>query len=167
MAIEAIYRRPNTSKPAPGHEVYPICCASRPYLLRKPALSAAQAGGDAAQPGLGDGHHRYPHGARLRLSPCPRRLGHRRLVQPAGAELATVDHAGDGFCIESLEEALTRFGAPEIFNTDQGSQFTNVPPPDPETSVCAYAASGSLSIWSRLNGAGERWPCRSISQLSL
>ena len=30
------------------------------------------------------------------------------------------------FCIEALEEALTRFGAPEIFNTDQGSQFTSM-----------------------------------------
>jgi len=30
------------------------------------------------------------------------------------------------FCIKALEEALTRFGAPEIFNTDQGSQFTSV-----------------------------------------
>lgn len=29
------------------------------------------------------------------------------------------------FCIEALEEALSRFGAPEIFNTDQGSQFTS------------------------------------------
>lgn len=30
-----------------------------------------------------------------------------------------------GFCIESLQEALRRFGVPEIFNTDQGSQFTS------------------------------------------
>ena len=43
MGIEAIYRRPRTSKPAPGHKVYP-------YLLRN-------VGGDAPQSGLGDGHH--------------------------------------------------------------------------------------------------------------
>lgn len=30
-----------------------------------------------------------------------------------------------GFCVAALEEALTRFGKPEIFNTDQGSQFTS------------------------------------------
>ena len=33
---------------------------------------------------------------------------------------------GTDFCIEALEEAVTRFGAPEIFNTDQGSQFTSM-----------------------------------------
>ena len=77
MGIEAIYRRPNTSKPAPGHKIYP-------YLLRKLAV-------DAAQPGLGDGHHLHPDGARLRLS---RRR--RRLVQPPGSGLAAVDHAGGG-----------------------------------------------------------------------
>ena len=42
-----------------------------------------------------------------------------------------------------------------------------VPPPVPETLVCAYAAMGWPSSWSRLNRAGERWPCRSISQCSL
>ena len=66
MAIEAIYRRPNTSKPAPGTQGLP--------------LPAPQAGSDATQPGLGDGYHLHPDGARLRL---PHR--HRRLVQPAGA----------------------------------------------------------------------------------
>jgi putative transposase len=39
--------------------------------------------------------------------------------------------------------------------------------PVSETPVCIYAAMGWLSIWSRLNWAGERWPCRSISQCSL
>jgi hypothetical protein len=42
-----------------------------------------------------------------------------------------------------------------------------VPPPDPETPGCVYAASESVSIWSRRNWAGERWPWRSISQRSL
>ena len=42
MGIEALYRRPNTSKPAPGHKIYP-------YLLRDLPI-------DAAQPGLGHGH---------------------------------------------------------------------------------------------------------------
>src|SRR4051794_8593201 len=37
-----------------------------------------------------------------------------------------VSNTMDGeFCIEALEEALARFGCPEIFNTDQGSQFTS------------------------------------------
>jgi hypothetical protein len=48
-----------------------------------------------------------------------------------------------------------------------GEDVTTVPPPDPETPDCDYAARGSLSIWSRRNWAGERCPCRSISQFSL
>ena len=66
MGIEALYRKPNTSKPAPGHKIYP-------YLLRG-------RDGRPPQPGLGHGHHLRPHGTRLRLS---RRRG--RLVQPPGS----------------------------------------------------------------------------------
>jgi len=47
------------------------------------------------------------------------------------------------------------------------AEVATVPPPDPETLDCDYAARGSLSIWSRRNWAGERCPCRSISQFSL
>ena len=65
MGISAIYRRPNTSKPAPGHKIYP-------YLLRGVTI-------ERAEPSLGDGHHLHPDGARLCLSG-----GGRRLVQPAG-----------------------------------------------------------------------------------
>ena len=65
MGVEAIYRRPNTSKPAPGHKIYP-------YLLRNLAVSAAQ-------PGLGERHHLRADGAGVRVS---RR--HRRSVQPQG-----------------------------------------------------------------------------------
>ena len=75
MGIEAIYRKPNTSKPAPGAKDLPV--------------SLTQLAGHQTQPGLGDGHHVYPDGARLRLS---RRR--RRLVQPPGPRLATVDHHG-------------------------------------------------------------------------
>jgi putative transposase len=66
---------------------------------------------------LGNGHHLCADGARLRL------LGrHRRLVQPQGSGLAATLEAD--FCTETLQEALERYGRPEIFNTDQGSQFT-------------------------------------------
>ena len=47
MGIEAIYRRPEHPKPAPGHKIYP-------YLLRSMTI--------AAEPGLGDGHHVHPDG---------------------------------------------------------------------------------------------------------
>jgi putative transposase len=59
--------------------------------------------------------------ARLRLSGC-----RRWLVQPQGPGVEAVDHAGGRLSrIEALEEALARHGRPEIFNTDQGSQFTS------------------------------------------
>jgi hypothetical protein len=45
--------------------------------------------------------------------------------------------------------------------------FNPVPPSVPATPDCDYAASGTVSIWARRNWAGERWPCRSISQCSL
>ena len=70
---------------------------------------------------MGDGHHLHSDGARLRLSG-----GGGGLVQPAGAGLAGVDHDGGRFCLEAVDEALARHGRPEIFNTDQGSQFTSV-----------------------------------------
>jgi putative transposase len=52
----------------------------------------------------------------------PKRRG--GLVYPAGS-VAAFDHDGGGFCIDAVEEALAKYGRPEIFNTDQGSQFTS------------------------------------------
>jgi transposase InsO family protein len=46
------------------------------------------------------------------------------LVRPPGSGLEAVDRHGASFCIEALEEVLSRNEKPEIFNTDQGSQFT-------------------------------------------
>jgi hypothetical protein len=51
--------------------------------------------------------------------------------------------------------------------TAPGHVLENVPPPVHETPVCDYATMARASSWSRLNWAGERWPCRSISQCSL
>ncbi len=67
-----------------------------------------------------DGHHVHPDGEGLRLS---RRRA--RLVLAARAVVAGVHHDG-GLASASrrCEEALARHGKPEIFNTDQGSQFT-------------------------------------------
>ena len=77
MGMETVYRRPNTSKPAPGHRIYP-------YLLAWPCDRSAE-------PGVGDGHHLRAYGARLHLS--RRRHG---LVQPPGSVVARVDHDGGG-----------------------------------------------------------------------
>jgi putative transposase len=105
MGLEAIYRRPNTSKPAPGHKVYP-------YLLRGLEINRVNqvwatdityipmARGFLYLVAIMDWHSRYVLAWRL-------------------SNTLEVD-----FCVEALEEAL-RKGKPEIFNTDQGSQFTS------------------------------------------
>jgi putative transposase len=106
MGIEALYRKPNTSKPAPGHQVYP-------YLLRKLPIT------------------RPNQVWAMDITSIPMARGFVYLA--AGVDwfsrrvLAwrvsiTLEAA---FCIEALEEALARYGRPEIVNTDQGSQFTS------------------------------------------
>jgi len=77
MGIEALYRRPRTTKPEPGHKIYP-------YLLRGMEITRPK-------PGLGNGHHLHPDGARLRVSRCRSRLGN-----PPGSVVAAVDHDGGG-----------------------------------------------------------------------
>ena len=107
MAIDAIYRRPNTSKPTPGHKVYP-------YLLRKLAITRPN------QVWATD------------ISYVPMARGFVYLVAIVDwfsrKVLAwRVSISMDvSFCVEALEEALARYGKPEIFNTDQGSQFTSL-----------------------------------------
>lgn len=107
MGIEAIYRRPNTSKPAPGHKVYP-------YLLRKLTVTRPNqvwamdityipmARGFVYLTAVVDWFSRRVLAWRLSIS------------------------MDKSFCIEAVEEALGKYGAPEIFNTDQGSQFTSM-----------------------------------------
>ena len=105
MGLETIYRRPNTSKPTPGHKVYP-------YLLRGLEINRVNqvwatdityipmARGFLYLVAIMDWHSRYVLAWRL-------------------SNTLEVD-----FCVEALEEALSK-GRPEIFNTDQGSQFTS------------------------------------------
>jgi putative transposase len=106
MGIEALYRKPNTSKPAPGHQVYP-------YLLRKLPIT-------------------WPNQVwAMDITYIPMARGFvylaavvdwfsRRVL--AWRVSITLEAA---FCIEALEEALAHYGRPEIVNTDQGSQFTS------------------------------------------
>lgn len=106
MGIEAIYRRPNTSKPAPGHKIYP-------YLLRglkieKPNQVWAM---DITYIQMACG---FVYLAAIVDWASRRVLAHR----------VSISMEAD-FCIEALEEALAKHGKPEIFNTDQGSQFTS------------------------------------------
>ena len=105
MAIEALYRRPNTSKPAPGHKIYP-------YLLRKLAVTRPN------QVWATD------------ITYVPMARGFVYLVaivdwfsRKVLAWRLSITLSAD-FCVEALEEALDRHGRPDIFNSDQGSQFT-------------------------------------------
>ena len=105
MGIEALYRRPNTSKPAPGHKIYP-------YLLR----------------GLAVTRPNQVWAMDITYIPMARGFVYlaavvdwfsRRVLSWRVSITMEVE-----FCLEAVEEALARHGRPEIFNTDQGSQFT-------------------------------------------
>jgi len=105
MGIEALYRRPRTTKPEPGHKVYP-------YLLRgmeivRPNQVWAM---DITYIPMAKG---FVYLAAV-LDWFSRRVLSWRISITMEAS----------FCVEALEDALARHGRPAIVNTDQGSQFT-------------------------------------------
>jgi putative transposase len=106
MGIAAIYRRPNTSKPAPGHRIYP-------YLLRSLVVDRPNQvwAMDITYIPMARGF--------VYLSAVVDWFTRRVLAWRLSI---TMDVA---FCLEAVEEALERHGKPEVFNTDQGSQFTS------------------------------------------
>jgi putative transposase len=104
MGLKAIYRRPRTSQPAPGHKIYPYMLSGM-KITRPNQVWAADityipmAHGFLYLVAIIDWYSRYVLSWRLSN---------------------TLDA---GFCVEALEEALKK-GRPDIFNTDQGAQFT-------------------------------------------
>ena len=106
MGITALYRRPNTSRPAPGHRIYP-------YLLRGVAVD------------------RPNHVWAMDITYIPMARGFVYLAavvdwfsrRVLSWRLSII--MDTAFCLEAVEEALARYGRPAIFNTDQGSQFTS------------------------------------------
>jgi putative transposase len=106
MGIAALGPKPRTTKPAPGHKIYP-------YLLRDVTIERAN----------------HVWAADITYIPIGRGFLYLMAIidWASRAVLAwrlsnTMDVS---FCLAALEEALTGFGKPEIFNTDQGSQFTS------------------------------------------
>ncbi len=106
MGIEAVYRTPRTSQRHPAHTVYP-------YLLRQLEITRPN------QVWAAD------------ITYIPMRRGFvylfavldwasRRVLAWRLSNTLTTD-----FCLEAVQEALTRYGTPEVFNTDQGCQFTS------------------------------------------
>ena len=106
MGIAALYRKPNTSQRHPAHKIYP-------YLLRHLAIERAN------------------HVWAMDITYLPMARGFiylaavmdwatRRVLAWRVSNTLTAD-----FCVEAVEEAIARYGKPEIFNTDQGSQFTS------------------------------------------
>jgi putative transposase len=105
MGIEALYRRPRTTKPEPGHKIYP-------YLLRGMEITRPNQvwAMDITYIPMARG---FVYLAVV-LDWATRRVLSWRLS-------ITMEAA---FCVATLEDAMARHGKPEIFNTDQGSQFT-------------------------------------------
>ena len=106
LGLVAIYQRPNTSKPAAAHKIYP-------YLLGGLAIERVNQVwcADVTYIPMARGFLYLV----VVMDWVSRAVLAWRLSNTLGAE----------FCVEALEEALLRYGRPEIFNTDQGSQFTS------------------------------------------
>ena len=106
MRIVALYKKPNTSRRHPAHLVYP-------YLLRDMTITRPN----------------HVFAADITYIPMKRRFVYlfavmdwasRRVLAWRLSNTLTTD-----FCLEAVQEAIHRYGTPEIFNTDQGSQFTS------------------------------------------
>ena len=106
MGIEALYRKPNTSKKHPGHKVYP-------YLLGGLTIDRANQvwATDITYIPMACG---WVYLCAIVDWASRRVLSHRVSISMETA-----------FCVEALEEAFAKYGKPEIFNTDQGSQFSS------------------------------------------
>jgi len=106
MGLMPIYQKPNTSKPAKGHKIWP-------YLLKALRVDRPN------QVWAAD------------ITYLPMRRGFLYLVAIMDWSTRKVlawrisNTLEADFCVEALNEATTRFGSPEIVNTDQGSQFTS------------------------------------------
>jgi putative transposase len=139
MGIEALYRRPKTTKPAPGHKVYP-------YLLRNMDITRPNQvwAMDITYVPMARG---FVYLAAV-IDWYSRRVLAWRLSITLSAD----------FCIEALDEALTRHGQPDIFNTDQGCQFTSsdfidvLRPPRSPSAWTAGAPGGTTSSSSASGG---------------
>jgi len=106
MGIAALGPKPRTTKPAPGHKVFP-------YLLREVVIDRPN----------------QVWAADITYIPIGRGFLYLVAIMDWASRAVLAWRLSNtmdvSFCVSALEEALARFGRPEIFNTDQGSQFTS------------------------------------------
>jgi putative transposase len=106
MGIAALGPKPRTTKPAPGHTIYP-------YLLRDMVIDRVN----------------QVWAADITYIPIGRGFLYLVAIMDWASRAVLAWRLSNSmdvaFCVSALEEALARFGQPEIFNTDQGSQFTS------------------------------------------
>jgi putative transposase len=105
MGIEAIYQKPNTSRKHPDHKIYP-------YLLKNMKIDHAN------QVWCADITYIPMAQGWVYLVAVMDWFSRRILAWRLSITMET------DFCVEALKEAMDRYGKPEIFNTDQGVQFT-------------------------------------------
>jgi len=106
MGIEAIYRKKRTTIPGKGHRIYP-------YLLRDVAID----------------HPNQVWASDITYLPMAKGFAYLVAIIDLYSRKVLAWRVSNAmtseFCVEALDEALARYGTPEIFNTDQGSQFTD------------------------------------------
>jgi putative transposase len=106
MAIVALYRKPNLSRPHPQHKVYP-------YLLRDLEIIRAN----------------HVWAADITYLPMARGFCYLAAIMDWASRKVLAWRLSNtldaSFCAEALEEAIRKYGTPDIFNTDQGSRFTS------------------------------------------
>jgi len=106
MGIAAMYKKPRLSEPHPDHKVYP-------YLLRGLEITRAN----------------HVWAADITYLPMARGFCYLAAIMDWASRKVLAWRLSNtldaSFCVEALQEALAMYGTPEIFNTDQGSQFTS------------------------------------------
>jgi putative transposase len=106
MGIAALYRKPRLSKPHPEHKVYP-------YLLRGMEITRAN----------------HVWSSDITYIPMARGFCYLVAIMDWASRKVLAWRLSNtldaSFCTEALEEAILKYGIPDIFNTDQGSQFTS------------------------------------------
>jgi putative transposase len=106
MGIEAIYCKPRTTRPQPGNKIYP-------YLLRNMEIIRSN----------------HVWAADITYLPMTKGFCYLVAIMDWASRRVLAWRLSNtldvSFCLDALEEALATFGPPEIFNTDQGSQFTS------------------------------------------